>query len=441
MTVRVRFAPSPTGSLHIGSARTALFNWLFARHEKGVFVLRVEDTDVKRSGAHFVEGILEQLKWLGLDWDEGPHFQSQRFEIYDDFVKKLQHQGKAYEDQGAIRFKTPRTKVMFKDVIHGETQFDFSMLQDFEDLVLIKSDGTPTYNFACVADDASMQITHVIRGDDHISNTPKQVVLYEALGIKPPQFIHIPLILGEEGGRLSKRTGATSLGEFQQLGYLPEAIVNYLALLGWSPKNNREIVSLEEMIQEFCIEKVNKNAAKFNTEKLNWINLQYMKKADPARLAKLALPLLQEEGLVSGSLDPDFVKRLEKVMKVFQSRLYTLRDLCAMGRFLFVNEIVYEGEGAKELLETPNLSKHFEALGERYGAVSPFESSAIEAATTTYIKEGAISPRSLLHPMRIAVTGTTVSPGIYDLLSVAGKELTVKRLRQASAWIVAQKKT
>ena len=248
MTVRVRFAPSPTGSLHIGSARTALFNWLFARHEKGTFLLRVEDTDVKRSEPALVEGILEQLKWLGLDWDEGPFYQSKRLELYDDFVKKLQHQGKAYEDEGAIRFKTPRSKVIVKDAIHGEIRFDFALLSDFEDLVITKSDGTPTYNFACVVDDALMKVTHVIRGDDHISNTPKQILLYEALGFQVPQFVHIPLILGEEGGRLSKRTGATSIGEFRQLGYLPEALVNYLALLGWAPKNNREVVSLTEMV-------------------------------------------------------------------------------------------------------------------------------------------------------------------------------------------------
>ena len=433
MTVRVRFAPSPTGSLHIGSARTALFNWLFARHEKGTFILRIADTDVKRSGAHFVEGILEQLQWLGLDWDEGPYFQSQRFEMYDDFVKKLQHQGKAYEDQGAIRFKTPRDKVAFKDVIHGETQFDFSMLSDFEDLVLIKSDGTPTYNFACVVDDASMRITHVVRGDDHISNTPKQVVLYEALGIKPPSFIHIPLILGEEGGRLSKRTGATSIGEFRELGYLPEAIVNYLALLGWSPKDNREIVSSEEMVQEFSIERVNKNAAKFNTEKLDWVNLQYMKKADPNRLARLIVPILEKENLDPRRFSPEC---LAQMMRIFQSRLYTLKDFCNMGRFLFVDKVQYEGEAAQELLATPNLAEHFDALTGRLQTLTSFEPSVIQATTGTYIQENHISPKSLLHPLRIALTGTTVSPGIYDLLSVSGKDLTLQRLSQASRWII-----
>jgi len=440
MPVRVRFAPSPTGSLHIGSARTALFNWLFARHEKGSFILRIEDTDVKRSDPRLVDGILEQMKWLGLDWDEGPHLQSKRFELYDDFVKKLQAQGKAYEDKGAIRFKTPRGKVIVKDLIHGEMQFDFATLTDFEDLVLTKSDGTPTYNFACVVDDHLMKITHVIRGDDHISNTPKQVFLYEALGLAPPAFIHIPLILGEEGGRLSKRTGATSIGEFRDLGYLPEAIVNYLALLGWSPKNNREIVSIEEMVQEFQIEKVNKNAAKFNTEKLDWINLQYMKKADPARLARLALPILKAGNLIQDPVDPAFPKKLERMMKVFQSRLYTLKDFCRMGQFLFVETIPYEGEAAQELLGTPNLATHFQSLAERYQGLPSFEPKVLEATTGTYIKESNITPKSLLHPMRIAITGTTVSPGIYDLLSLAEKELTVKRLTQASAWIEENKK-
>lgn len=430
MSVRVRFAPSPTGSLHIGSARTALFNWLFARHEKGTFILRVEDTDAKRSGAQYVEGILEQLKWLGLDWDEGPYFQSKRFEIYDDFVKKLQHQGKAYEDQGAVRFRTPRAKVVFHDVLHGETEFDFSILPDFEDLVLLKSDGTPTYNFACVVDDAAMKITHVIRGDDHISNTPKQVVLYEALGITPPKFIHIPLILGEEGGRLSKRTGATSIGEFRELGYLPEAIVNYLVLLGWSPKNNREVVTLDEMIQEFSVERVNKNAAKFNTEKLDWINLQYMKKADPDRLAKLVVPILEKEELDTKRFSHE---QLKQFMRVFQSRLYTLKDFCAMGRFLFIDSVAYEGEAAQELLTTPSV--YFKDLGERFGNLASFEPSVIQETAGAYIQEHHIPPKSLLHPLRIALTGSTVSPGIYDLLSVAGKELTIKRLSQASEFI------
>ena len=438
MSVRVRFAPSPTGSLHIGSARTALFNWLFARHEQGTLILRVEDTDLARSEEAHVKAILDSLSWLGLDWDEGPILQSGRFELYDDFAKKLLAKDQAYLDEGAVRLRMPKKKIVVKDLIHGEMEFDLAFEAQFEDLVITKSNGTPSYNFACVIDDALMKITHVIRGDDHISNTPKQLAIYEALNFPVPLFAHIPLILGEDRSRLSKRTGATSIGEFRNLGYLPEAVVNYLALLGWSPKDNREIVPAADLIKEFSITKVNKNAAIFNNDKLDWINLQYMKKADPERLAKLMAPILEKENLDPLRFSPEAFSR---VMKVFQARLYTLKDFCDMGRFLFVDEVSYEGEAAKELLATPDLPNHFGALGKRLSGLSSFEPSAIQEATGAYIKEASISPKSLLHPLRIALTGNTVSPGIYDLLSVSGKELTLRRLSQAAAWITARKET
>ena len=267
--VRVRFAPSPTGFLHIGSARTALFNWLFARHEGGKFFLRIEDTDKERSKKEFLEEILSSLKWLGLDWDGELVFQSQRTEYYRQAADRLIKEDKAYHEENAIRFRMPKTgKIIVEDMLHGNIEFDPAATTLHEDLVIFKSDGSPTYNFAVVCDDAEMGITHVIRGDDHISNTPKQLPLYEALGFKKPIFCHIPLILGEDRSRMSKRHGATSIQEYIEAGFLPEALVNYLALLGWSPGNNQELIGREELIQKFDLTRVLMTGAVFAKEKL-----------------------------------------------------------------------------------------------------------------------------------------------------------------------------
>ena len=434
MTVRVRFAPSPTGSLHIGSARTALFNWLFARHEKGSFIIRVEDTDLARSEEAHVKTILDSLTWLGLDWDEGPILQSSRFELYDDFAKKLLQQEKAYLGEGAVHLKMPKKKMVVKDLVHGEMVFDLATEAQFEDFVITKSDGTPTYNFACVVDDALMKITHVIRGDDHISNTPKQLAVYEALNFPPPQFAHIPLILGEDRARLSKRTGATSITEFRALGYLPEAIVNYLALLGWSPKDNREVVPLKDLIREFSLEKVNKNAAIFNNDKLDWINLQYMKETDPKQLVSLTRLLMEKKGIPSKLTDGE----LEKVLFLFKTRLKTLEELFEMGRFLFEEKVTYEGDSAKELLGDPDLASHFKEVARRLEKLSLFETKAIEEVIRGYITEKNIPSKQIIHPIRVAVTGGTVSPGLFELLAVTGKEKTVRNLRRAANWIVSQ---
>jgi len=437
MKTRVRFAPSPSGSLHIGSARTALFNWLFARHENGDFVLRVEDTDLSRSEEVHIETILESLKWLGLDWDEGPTLQSSRFEMYDDFAKKLLQQEKAYLHEGAVHLKMPKKQMVVKDLIHGEMVFDFTREAQFETLVITKSNGSPTYNFACVVDDALMKITHVIRGDDHITNTPKQLAIYEALGFPAPLFAHIPLILGEDRSRLSKRTGATSITEFRDLGYLPESVVNYLALLGWSPKDNREVVSVKELIKEFSITRVNKNAAIFNNEKLDWINLQYMKQADPTRLLRLTRSMLEQEGLRTPLDDA----ALERILLLFRSRLKTLKDLLTMGRFLFEDTVTYSEGVQAELLEKPERAKDFEAVAQRLETIDPFETTSIEEAIRGYIAEKGIPSKEIIHPVRVAVTGGTVSPGLFELLAVTGKEKTVRNLRKASEWIASHKKS
>jgi glutamyl/glutaminyl-tRNA synthetase len=293
--VRVRFAPSPTGFLHIGGSRTALFNWLFAKNQNGKFILRIEDTDQKRSKPEYLDEILDSLKWLGMDWDE-VYYQGKRFPLYKESAQKLLEQSQAYIDKGAIIYKVKPRQVEINDLVYGKIQFDSSLIKD---QVLIKSDGTPTYNFACVVDDADMEISHVIRGDDHISNTPKQIILYEALGLALPAFAHIPLILNKEGGRLSKRTGATAVSDYRKQGFLPEAVVNYLLLLGWSPGANQEIVSKEEAIKKFSLANINKTAASFDIDKFRWINSQYIKKADSQILADLLSPILLKKKIYS----------------------------------------------------------------------------------------------------------------------------------------------
>lgn len=294
--IRVRFAPSPTGNLHIGGARTALFNWVYARAKQGKFILRIEDTDKERSKQEFLDEILNSLRWLGFDWDELYH-QSERFDTYRELAEKLLQEGKAYtertEGRGeAIIYKVSPQKITVNDLIRGEIEFDTAVIKD---QVLIKSDGTPTYNFACVVDDTAMNITHVVRGDDHISNTPKQLLLYKALDFRIPAFAHLPLILGAEGGRLSKRTGATAISDFKKMGYLSEALVNYLLLLSWAPGENRELIDINEAIKIFDITDVNKTAAAFDLEKLNWINSQYLKNADTQELTDELIPLLVEK--------------------------------------------------------------------------------------------------------------------------------------------------
>ena len=285
--IRVRFAPSPTGNLHIGGARTALFNWLYAKAKGGKFILRIEDTDLARSKKEFLDEILNSLSWLGLDWDE-IYYQSERFQLYRDYANQLLDKGLAYKDGEAIIFKVTPQKIKIIDLIRNEPiEFDASVIKD---QVLIKSDLSPTYNFACVIDDALMKVSHIIRGDDHISNTPKQIIMYQALGFPVPEFAHLPLILGTEGGRLSKRTGATAISDYRKMGYLPGALVNYLLLLGWSPGENQEIIELKEASGKFDIKDANKTAAAFNLEKLNWLNSQYIKKLNDEELLELVKP-------------------------------------------------------------------------------------------------------------------------------------------------------
>jgi glutamyl-tRNA synthetase len=429
--VRVRFAPSPTGFLHIGGARTAVFNWMYARAKQGKFILRIEDTDKVRSEQKYVDEILDSLRWLRFDWDE-VYYQSQRFAMYREYAEKLLKAGKAYEEEGkaedgqpkgkAIIFRIEPEKISIQDLIHGEINFDAEVIKD---QVLIKSDGTPTYNFACVVDDATMQISHVIRGDDHISNTPKQIMLYEALGFPVPAFAHLPLILGKEGGRLSKRTGATAISDYRAMGYLSAALVNYLLLLSWSPGENREIIPAEEAIKLFDITDVNKTAATFDMDKLNWVNNQYLKNAAPGALADLVIPLLEEKNLIrKDNFDREY---LVSLIQLFRERLTTLNDFADWADFFFADTVAVEAKAQEKFL-SQDLSKEFKLFAERLDSLHPFDTATIEKCFRDLVAELTVPSKALIHPIRVALTGKTIGPGLFEVIYYLGKERTKKRL-------------
>jgi len=471
--LKVRFAPSPTGSLHLGSARTALFNFLFARNKKGRFVLRIEDSDRERSDKKLVAEILEDLRWLGLQWDEGPYFQSERIDLYKKYAEKLLSEGKAYkagsgeretgsgQKTEAIIFKVHPQKIKINDLIYEEIEFDTSVLKD---QVLMKSDGSPTYNFACVIDDHQLGITHIIRGDDHISNTPKQIMFYQALGWQIPEFAHIPLIMEPGGGRLSKRYGATAVGEYRQKGYLPEALINYLALLGWAPAGTREIVSLDEMISKFSLSKINKTKAIFNIDKLNWLNAQYIKQTETKRMVELCIPFLRKDGLISN--DYDF-SHLEKIIDLFKGRLKYLSQISEMADYFFLPARLKYSKEAKTVIEKLD-KKIWQELIKRLDNIddfTPLEKAAdfnqrslsikgdgglkppspqtvrersslrgftaenVEKACREIIAEKGIKGAELIHPLRAALTNMPVGPGLFELISVLGKKKVIERLK------------
>ncbi len=440
--VKVRFAPSPTGYLHIGGARTALFNWLYAKSQQGQFILRIEDTDLERSKKEYEDEILFSMKWLGMDWDE-LHYQSKRFDLYRAKAAQLVSEGKAYQENGATLLKTTKQEIKIFDLIRGEITFDttnfISLKEDgtpffnaqgepvLKDEVLIKHDGSPAYNFCCVIDDSAMEITHVIRGEDHISNTPKQILMYQALGLKPPKFAHLPLIMGEDGGRLSKRTGAVAVSDYRKMGFLPEAIVNYLMLLGWSPGNNQEIIELLSAVKNFSIKKVNKAAAVFSMEKLTWINGEYIKKKDPKALAELIKPFLDEAGINYKDKAPAL---LAQVVKLYQKRIPTLKDFIPRAGYVFYDEISIPLE-LKEKYLTADKKPAFNLLSENIKILSDFNAKTAEETFREIVKDLNIDSAELVHPVRIALTASEVGPGLFETMEMLGKNLTVKRLQQA----------
>ncbi len=457
-TVRTRFAPSPTGFLHIGGARTALFAWLYARHNHGKFVLRIEDTDQLRSTQESTDAILNAMTWLGLDWDEGPFFQAERVEIHRAMVQKMLAEGTAYyctctpdeleakrkkalaegrkpkydgtcrdknlpkSANAAVRFRCPHSgSTTVHDLVKGVTTFNN---EELDDLVIERSDGYPTYNFAVVVDDAQMDITHVIRGDDHLNNTPRQILLYEALGFAVPQFGHVSMIMGSDKARLSKRHGATSVMAYKEMGYLPEAIVNYLVRLGWS-HGDQEIFSLNELIDAFTIESVGKSAAVFNPEKLLWLNQHYIKECDTERLAREMLPFWKTIG--ADRADQNFLTHIVVDMK---ARAKTLVELAESSRFYFDDSIVYEGAAAEKFLK-PEFADSLATVAEGIPDLQDYTKTGIENFLRKMAEERGIHLKVIAQPLRVALTGKTVSPGIDDIMVTLGKERVVNRINSA----------
>ncbi len=462
-TVRVRFAPSPTGALHIGGVRTALFNWLFARHHNGSFILRIEDTDQTRSTDESIQIILDGMKWLGLDWDEGPFRQTARMDIYREHVDRLLKAGRAYYcyctpqelearrkealaagkppkyDRkcrslgGPVPGRTPAVRFLsadegqtiVRDLIRGPVIFEN---QQLDDLIIQRSDGLPTYNFAVVVDDVTMKISHVIRGDDHLNNTPRQIQLYQALGYEPPEFAHLPMILGPDKTKLSKRHGATAVTEYIDLGYLPEALVNYLARLGWS-SGDQEIFSRKELIGKFSLETVGKAPSVFNPEKLLWLNHHYIQQADPGRLAGLVIDLLRKDGVI-GKDDGLDLEWFKKLVKILTERSHTLVEMKNAAVPFIIDAVTIDAKAKAKHL-TPESIPLLIELTRRLKTVEPFTHPEIEKVFNAMVAEKGIKLGKLAQPVRVAVTGGTVSPGIYEVLEVMGKEKTIKRIEAA----------
>lgn len=465
--LRVRFAPSPTGVLHIGGARTALFNYLFAKHNKGKFILRIEDTDKERSTKESVDAIINGLTWLGLHWDEGPFYQSQRTELYKQHAEQLLKEGKAYRcyctpeelelkrtkalsekrkpiydrtcrertyhPEGkpyVIRFKSPMYgTTIVKDMVKGNILFNNEELEDF---VIMRSDGSLTYNFVVVVDDVNMHITHIIRGDDHLNNTPKQIFLYNAFNYPIPQFAHIPLIHGTDKARLSKRHGATSVEAYREEGYLPEALVNYLVRLGWS-FGDKEVFTMQEMIDNFSFDNISKSAAIFNPEKLLWLNATYIREKSAEQLLTLLEPFIKARGLAD-RLNGLNRLNLLKLIDETKIRSRTLLELLDMMDYYFKDNIEYDQNAAKKLF-TGEKVIHLETMMSRLSNIDSFSKNNIEAVIKDYAAEFGLKLGDVAQPLRLAVTGRTVSPGLFEIMEIVGKEKVVQRVLNAVKYI------
>jgi glutamyl-tRNA synthetase len=456
--VIVRFAPSPTGFLHIGGARTALFNWLLARNTGGKFILRIEDTDQVRSTKESIDAILDSMTWLGLDWDEGPIYQTDRLHLYREHVERLVQEGKAYpcyctpeelEERrqkalqekrkpkydghcrslkvpipgrtAAIRFKAPPHGVtVLKDLIKGTIEFDN---EELDDLIIQRSDGWPTYNFSAVVDDALMNITHVIRGDDHVNNTPRQILLYEAFGYPLPQFAHVPMILGADKTRLSKRHGATSVMAYKDMGFLPQALVNYLVRLGWA-HGDQEVFTKEELVNKFSLENVGKSPAVFNTEKFLWLNGLYIRQESPEILAGLLLPFLEQKGF-----QPRSQSWLVEVVQTLKERSKTLVEMAEMAEFYFRSDFSMEEKAAKKHL-TETIKEPVQMLVAKMEASPVLDEKCLEEMFKEVVAEKGIKLGALAQAVRVALTGKAVSPGIYEVVKILGKDEALKRIQK-----------
>jgi glutamyl-tRNA synthetase len=437
-SVRVRFAPSPTGMFHIGSARTALFNWLYARHTGGTFILRIEDTDAARNKPEYVQVIFEALQWLGLNWDEGPqpdgtikgekgpYFQSQRSAIYKRYVDQLLSEGKAYEFEGAVKFRTPKTPITVPDLICGNIQFDRT---NEPDLVIQRKDGSPVFHLVNVVDDIEMAVTHVIRGEDHLSNTQKHLALIEAFGAKAPHYAHIPLILNPNGSKMSKRDAGASVADYEAQGYLPEAVRNYLCLLGWSPKDNREVISIEEVVAKFDLPQVNRSNAHFDIDKLFWINGEYMRAATVEALEPLALAILRKNNVITGKYDPVYFR---SALAIVKEKIKLGRELPEWMSYFFTEDFTFDEAAVKKVFTPEGIAN----IGKLLGRLSQldaaqFTSANLETEFKTLAATGGQKVGALIHPARLAVSGRPVGPSLYHLLEVLSKDRVLARLKRA----------
>ena len=476
MMIRVRFAPSPTGFLHVGGARTALFNWLFARHHGGVFVLRIEDTDRDRSKPEHTEAILHALRWLGLDWDEGPVFQSGGVDRHRDEAQKLLEGRLAYRDfttaddlakaresakgeeadrrlprrraealpsgeaeeraesgeAHAVRFLVPEGETVWEDMVHEEMRFQNA---DIDDLVILRSDGGATYNLAVASDDADHRITHVIRGDDHLSNTPKQILLYEALGHPVPTFGHVPMILGSDGKRLSKRHGATAVGEYESQGLLPQAMVNFLALLGWSPGDDQEVMSVEELVQRFSMERVLKKSSVFNLKKLDWLSGQHFNGSTAEALEPALTEGIEAAGLATRGVLEERSEWYLSLIDLLKIRARRIPDLVDLARPFLVEELEFDPEAVeKHWLKAPaEVLEQLRALRTTLVETATWEPESLEEVIRGYAEEISVGAGKVIHPLRVAVTGRDASPGIFEVLAFLGRVTVLARLDDAIA--------
>ena len=477
--VRVRFAPSPTGELHIGGARTALFNYLFARSAGGDLVLRIDDTDLERSRSDYIEKLITSLRWLGLEWDEGPYYQSNRLAEYTREAERLLADNKAYrcycsaevladgrsearqenraylypgtcrnlnEDQEeafrkaginpVIRLLTPDQGVtMVQDQIRAEVSFENAYLDDF---IIIKSNGLPTYNFASIVDDLQMGITDVIRAEEHLSNTPRQQLCANALGYDLPRFAHVPMILAPDRSKLSKRHGATSVEEFYAEGFLPEALVNYMALLGWSPGagGEEEIFTLDEMVKRFDLNKVTKTAAIYDVTKLGWMNGHYMREYDLDKLTEIAVPFFEQKDLVKSPLTENDFNYLKQIIATVRERVKTLAELADASAYFYHDRFEYDEKGIRKHFSKDNEADYLLRVAEELQKLEPYDKESIEALYKSISENLGVSTGRLIHPTRLALTGRTAGPGLFEIMALLGRERTVERLKKAAQYIL-----
>ena len=476
--IRVRIAPSPSGHLHVGTARTAVYNWLFARKHGGTFILRIEDTDQSRSFPEMTASIMDSLKWMGLDWDEGPYFQSQRTALYQRAADELLAQGRAYScyctreelearrkeamaagrnplynrccrhltpEQRAAQEAAGREKVVRLAIPeNGTTTFEDLVLgpltkgnEELDDFIIMRADRNPTYNFVCAVDDVDMRISHVIRGNDHVTNTFKQVLVYRAMGVEPPRFAHLPLILGQDKKKISKRQGAVAVTEYRDQGYLPEAFVNFLALLGWSPGDDREYLPREELIAAFGLERVTSTNPVFDTDKLTWLNGEYIRDMDENRLLTLLQPILMEAGLATRLEIETRWHWLLKVVRSLQERLHFLTDIVEMGAFYFRGEFGYEEQGVTKYFRKEGTTEILTALADEFAKIpeGQFNKETSEQALRALAESRGLKVAQLIHPLRLALTGSTKGPGMFEIADILGRQSCLDRLARAIKFV------